>query len=98
MNKMSNLEHYFENLLYDGADVNGDVNKNALTADEQKAVEVCAQYVIYTLFGGRDELNRFLRVYCKDCKYNNGKSCGWHGTPIVVAGWCSHGEEREQDG
>ena len=60
---MSNLEHYFENLLVNGKDVSGGVNKNALTADEQNAVEVCAQYVIYTLFGGRDELNRFLRDY-----------------------------------
>lgn len=58
---MSNLEHYFENLLVYGKDVSGDVNKNALTADEQKAVEVCAQYVIYTLFEGRDELNRFFK-------------------------------------
>ena len=32
-----------------------------------------------------------MRVYCKNCKYNNGKSCEWHGTPIVVDGWCSHG-------
>lgn len=50
--RMTSLEHYFENLLYRGADVNGDVNKNALTADEQNAVEVCADYVKYTMCGG----------------------------------------------
>ena len=49
---MGNLEHYFENLLYRGQDVSGDVNKNALTADEQNAVEVCAAYVKYTMCGG----------------------------------------------
>lgn len=51
-NGMCDLEHYFENLLYRGQDVSGDVNKNALTADEQNAVEVCAAYVKYTMCGG----------------------------------------------
>lgn len=56
---MSNLEHYFENLLFSGKDVNGDLNKNSLTKEEQTAVEVCAQYVLYTLFNGRDELKEY---------------------------------------
>ena len=57
---MSNLEHYFENLLFMGKDVNGDWNKNSLTKEEQNAVEECAQYVLYTLFCGRDELKDYL--------------------------------------
>lgn len=63
--KMSNLEHYFENLLYSGKDVNGDWNKNSLTKEEQNAVEICANYVLYTLFCGRDELKKFLGL-CED--------------------------------
>ena len=38
-----------------------------------------------------------MRVYCKNCKYNNGASCEWYGTFIVIDGWCSRGEKREQD-
>ena len=57
---MSNLEHYFENLLFSGKDVNGDLNKNSLTKEEQNAVEACANYVLFTLFCGRDELKETL--------------------------------------
>ena len=57
---MSNLEHYFENLLFDGKDVNGDLNKNSLTKEEQNAVEVCANYVLYTLFCGREDMKETL--------------------------------------
>ena len=57
---MSNLEHYFENLLFLGKDVNGEWNKNSLTKEEQNAVEICANYVLYTLFCGRDKLKEFL--------------------------------------
>ena len=31
---MSELEHYFENLLYNGRDVKGDWNKNSLTKEQ----------------------------------------------------------------
>lgn len=57
---MTNLEHYFENLLFDGKDVNGDCNKKELTAAEQAAVNVCAEYVIYTLFNSREEFLSFI--------------------------------------
>lgn len=60
---MSNLEHYFENLLFDGKDVNGDWNKNALTKEEQNAVEICADYVLFTLFCGRDELKEYVELF-----------------------------------
>lgn len=81
---MNNLEHYFENLLFTGKDVNGDLNKNLLTKEEQNAVEVCANYVLFTLFCGRDELKKFLEfpkvdaepiVRCKDCRWGR-KTCG----------------------
>ena len=58
---MSNLEHYFENLLFDGEDCRGDVNKNSLTKEEQEAVEICAQYVIWSIFNGRDDFKGFIR-------------------------------------
>lgn len=58
---MSNLEHYFENLLFDGKDCRGDVNKNTLTKEEQEAVEICAQYVIWSIFDGREEFKNFIK-------------------------------------
>lgn len=57
---MSNLEHYFENLLYYGKDIYNGLNKQSLTPDEQNAVEVCAQYVIYTLFDNREAFEKFI--------------------------------------
>lgn len=52
---MSNLEHYFENLLFCGQDAKNNCNKNSLTRAEQEAVEICAQYVIYSVFNNREE-------------------------------------------
>lgn len=72
---MTCLEHYFENLLFSGADCSGDYNKNALTKAERNAVEICSYYVIYSLFNGRDEFKRFVKkelaevVRCKECKH-----------------------------
>ena len=57
---MSNLEHYFENLLYHGRDVQADVNKNSLSKEQQDAVEQCAQYVLYTLFNGREDFEDYI--------------------------------------
>lgn len=58
---MSNLEHYFENLLYDEHDVKGDCNKNSLTKEQQNAVETCARYVIYTLFETRERFENWYK-------------------------------------
>ena len=58
---MSNLEHYFENLLFEGRDVKGDCNKSNLSKDQQDAVEECADYVIYTLFGNRENFLAFAK-------------------------------------
>ena len=57
---MSNLEHYFENLLFDGHDVADNCNKDALCQAEQKAVEECADYVIYSLFCGREDFLKWV--------------------------------------
>lgn len=57
---MSNLEHYFENLLFYGKDVDGECNKNSLTIEQQNAVEVCADYVIWTIFPNREEFLKFV--------------------------------------
>lgn len=66
---MSNLEHYFENLLFEGKDCHGDVNKNSLTKEEQEAVEICAQYVIYTLFDNREGFKEFIHSEPKRGKW-----------------------------
>lgn len=58
---MSNLEHYFENILYNGRDVNGDCNKNSLSKEQQKAVETCADYVLYKLFKTRECFEKFVK-------------------------------------
>ena len=58
---MSNLEHYFENLLFDGHDIKGEPNKKALTKAEREAVETCAQYVLYSLFCGRESFLAYQR-------------------------------------
>ena len=58
---MTCLEHYFENLLLHGKDVANNANRNALTEDEREAVEYCAQYVVYVLFGNREIFERWLK-------------------------------------
>lgn len=57
---MSSLEHYFENLLFDGHDVADNCNKDSLSTAEQKAVEECADYVIYSLFYGREDFLKWV--------------------------------------
>lgn len=57
---MSNLEHYFENLLFYGYDISGDLNRNELSKEQREAVEECADYVIYSLFGNRELFKRFV--------------------------------------
>lgn len=54
---MTCLEHYFENLLFHGED---NVNKYYLSEEQRKAVEICAQYVIYSLFDNRQEFRSFV--------------------------------------
>lgn len=74
---MSNLEHYFENLLFDGRDIPGDWNKNALSEEQQKAVEECADYIVYGLFGDRGIFLRWLNEWSEpeEEPHNCTKSC-----------------------
>ena len=44
---MSPIEHYFENLLMFGHDVDGEPNKSKLTLEVQEAIETCAEYIRY---------------------------------------------------
>lgn len=81
---MSSLEHYFENLLFNGRDVNGDFNKNTLTAAEQEAVRVCADYVLYTIFLNRDDFLKFIHI-------NTKADCIRHMSDENLADWlCRH--------
>lgn len=57
---MTYVEHYFENLLFNGKDVPGNYNKDSLTLREQRAVEECAQYVLYSIFPDRTKFLKFM--------------------------------------
>lgn len=53
---MNYIEHYFENLLFNGKDP---INRYYLTDEEAETVEICAGYV-YELFGHMGDLFNFL--------------------------------------
>ena len=57
---MCNEEHYFENLLFHGEDCKDNCNKNSLTPEVQRAIEICADYVLYTLFVNREDFLKFV--------------------------------------
>lgn len=57
---MSNLENYFENLLFEGLDYEDEINKRHLTPEEIEAVKTCAEYITYTFFNGKDELKKYI--------------------------------------
>ena len=57
---MTCAEHYFENLLYFDKDTNGDVNKNKLSKEVQEAIEMCYQYVVYSLFFNDKDFKEFM--------------------------------------
>ena len=57
---MTCLEHYFENLLFHGEDTDGEPNRRALSKEVQDAVEICADYVIYTTFGDREHFREYI--------------------------------------
>ena len=61
---MSNLEHYFENLLLQGKDVSGGANRNTLSEDARNAVEICADYVIWDIFHGRENFLLYIKRGC----------------------------------
>ena len=49
---MSEVEHYFENLIFDGEDVKSNCNKDYLSKEVQEAVEECAAYIVAGLLDG----------------------------------------------
>ena len=57
---MSNIEHYFENLLYHGKDIKGEPNKEYCSKDQLATAEMCANYVIYNIFGNREKFIEFM--------------------------------------
>lgn len=60
---MSCAEHYFENLLFYDKDCRDEPNKKNISEIEQKTIEMCYQYVLYSLFYGREDFNKFLKEY-----------------------------------
>jgi len=58
---MSCEEHYFENLLFHGEDCKTNCNKNVLSPEVQQAIEICADYVLYTIFMTRDNFLAYAR-------------------------------------
>ena len=50
---MTYAEHYFENLLFDSEDA---VNSYYLTENEKEIIEICVNYVLYSIFKNRDEI------------------------------------------
>ena len=58
---MSTVEHYFENLLFEGQDTFDDINKKQLSPEVQRAVEECASYILYDIFCTREAFLRYIR-------------------------------------
>lgn len=82
---MSPLEHYFENLLFNGCDVPDGSNQKALSKEEQFAAEVCAEYVLYSVFSTRDEFLSWVR------RFDHAEKPTQSDTPAVVrCEKCSH--------
>ena len=79
---MTCIEHYFENLILHGEDVANNANRNALTEDEREAVEACADYVIYVLFGSREAFNKWRKrdeYPCSNCMEFDCAGCEYKG-------------------
>lgn len=63
---MTCVEHYFENLIFEGEDCRGrNCNKNELSVEVQQAVEGCVQHLLYSIFCGRED---FLKAFEEACK------------------------------
>lgn len=57
---MSYIEHYFENLLFNGEDP---VNRYYLTDEEAETAEICADYILHKLFYGREDFIATIDYY-----------------------------------
>lgn len=71
---MTYVEHYFENLLFNGKDVLGNYNRDSLTLHEQRAVEECADYVLYSLFDNREAFLQAMRPKGGDAEWESMSS------------------------
>lgn len=59
---MSNIEHYFENLISYGSDgVAGNQNESALSKEEVKAVNECFRYMAYKAFDNEADFANYVR-------------------------------------
>ena len=80
---MSNVEHYFENLLFHGHDIKGEPNKKALSKEVQDAVEQCVNYIKYTYKNGERKTGKW-EIYVISMRDGEGcrcSECGFEGTP-----------------
>ena len=73
---MTNVEHYFENLLYHGHDIKGEPNKNALSKEVQDAVEQCVNYIKYTYENGERKTGKWVRQTDDYHDYYECENCG----------------------
>ena len=73
---MSNVEHYFENLLFHGHDIKGEPNKKALSKEVQDAVEQCVNYIKYTYGNGERKTWRWVRQTDDYHDYYECENCG----------------------
>lgn len=64
---MDNAKCYFENLLFFGDDIMGGIYKKHLSKEVRETVEMCAQYVIYNLFHGREDINDYFKCELNEC-------------------------------
>lgn len=55
---MSNLEHYFENLLHYGVD---NIHEDVLSEEQKETVKVCVNYVLYNIFYGKKDFLDYIQ-------------------------------------
>lgn len=73
---MTNVEHYFENLLYHGHDINNEPNKRALSKEVQDAVEQCVRYIKYSYKGEEHKTCEWIRQTDDYHDYYECANCG----------------------
>ena len=58
---MSREEHYFENLIFTGSDkCTGNANRNSIPVEIRETIEMCYDYVVMNIFGGKEEFKAYL--------------------------------------
>lgn len=60
--QMSRAEHYFENLIHTGSDeCTGNANRDSIPDEIRETIEMCYDYVVMNIFGGKEELEEYLK-------------------------------------